>query len=112
MSLSFVSIHEASIFLNKSHKTLQRWDDNGTFPAMKDSYGRRFYSQEALTNMKNLLNGVTRSEAAKQIGVTEKTMWLWDKTGVFRSSYTIGSTSYYLQQDIDNYLAMKKEVTV
>lgn len=112
MKIANVSIHEASIFLNQSHKTLQRWDDNGTLPAIKDSRGHRFYSQEALTNMKNLLNGVTRSKAAKQIGVTEKTMWLWDKTGLLQSCYIIGSTSYYLQQDIDNFLAIKKEVTV
>lgn len=112
MKLATVSIQEASIFLNQSHKTLQRWDDNGTLPATKDSRGHRFYSQEALTNMKNMLNGVTRSEAAKQLGVTDKTMWLWNKTGLLCSCYMIGSTSYYLQQDIDNYLSIKREVTV
>lgn len=112
MNLTCVSIHDASIFLHQSHKTMQRWDDNGTLPAIKDERGHRCYSQEALTNMKNLLNGVTRNQAAKQLGVTNKTMWLWDKTGLLRASYTIGSTSYYLQQDINNYIVIKKEALV
>lgn len=106
-TLMTVGITEAAQFLKQTTKTLQRWDNTNVFPAHKTETGHRFYYQNELTLMKELLNGVTRKKAAELIGVSDKTLWRWDKKGIFPHRYVIGKTSYYFQSDIDRYLSLQ-----
>lgn len=96
-------ISAAAEYLHQTPKTLQRWDDNLTFPAHKTTSGHRYYYEEELDQMRQLLSGITREEAAKQLNLSEKTLWRYDRTGRFKSSYTIGRKVYYTQADIDMF---------
>ena len=104
-----IGISEAAKFLNQTSKQLQRWDNSGVLSAHHTDAGTRYYYQSELTTMKQLLNGITRKNAANQIGVSEKTLWRWDKKGLLKHRYIIGMTCYYLQSDLDRYLALQEE---
>ena len=108
-----IGVLAAADFLNVSDRTLRDWDNNGTLPAHhRVPSGQRYYYQEELNAMKGKLSGVTRQEAAKQLGVNPKTLYLWDRyerTDRPRSRYQIGSTRYYSQIELDQYLKSLKK---
>lgn len=110
----YLSIGEVAKILNQPKTLLQQWDNNGTFSASKKIDGARYYHQDEVFKMKGLLSGVTRKEAAKYLGVTQKTMWYWDlqdDTKHPHSKYCIGKTRYYTQYDLDQYLNAKGGTT-
>lgn len=113
LKLGRIGVLAAADFLDVSDRTLRDWDNNGTLPAHhRAPSGQRYYYQEELNAMKGKLSGVTRQEAAKQLGVNPKTMYLWDRyerTDRPRSHYQIGDTRYYSQIDLDEYLESLKK---
>lgn len=104
-----VGISEAADYLNQTTKQLQRWDNDNVLPAHKTSGGHRYYYHHELNTMKNLLSGITRKDASILLGVSEKTLWRWNKNGILPYRYMIGHTGYYLQSDIDHYLKIRYE---
>lgn len=90
-----IGITEASLLLNQTTKQLQRWDNDGTFPAHKTDGGNRYYYHHDIAKMTSLLAGTTRKDVAERLSVSEKTVWRWNKDGMLPVSYRIGNVDYY-----------------
>ena len=52
-----ISIGKVATILNQTTKQLQRWDNDGTFVAIKSVAGTRYYNMDDVLSMKKLLNG-------------------------------------------------------
>lgn len=98
-----ISIGKVATILNQTTKQLQRWDNDGTFVAIKSVAGTRYYNMDDVLSMKKLLNGVTRKVASVELGVSEKTLWRWHNSGKLPYRYVIGSTAYYHKSDLEQY---------
>ena len=104
--LSIVDVAEQ---LNQSHKTLQRWDESGTLPAIINIYGNREYKKDNVEYMKQALSAPTRKDVAERMNVSEATVRLWERIGALVPAYEVRRTVYYDEDEINSFIKRRCE---
>jgi excisionase family DNA binding protein len=93
---ALLTIKDSSKLLGVSTKTLRRWEKSGKIKAVRTVGGHRRFWLEDLNNLKKkkpqrqIRNLISINTAAKNLGVSSKTIRRWEKEGKIESVRTVG----------------------
>lgn len=103
----YMSIGEAAQKLGVSIDTIRRWEASGKIVAHRTPKGVRLFDVDLIAKLtsqvKDLSNYYTVTQAATYLGVTATTLRRWDRQGALTPKRTIGNERMYDKTELETF---------